>query len=253
MKKIILIFLIVFGLFAVNVTQASAGCNLVWSGDDSGSIPTIETSRTPQAAQDLYYYLPSPYDCFIDDLPTASFGNNCYGFLLSWSVGLGGGFAEKWVCTAGNWRETCHPRNYPCMGCSGKSGSWDVICDNTTTIPQATTTTSTPPTLINLSSFTATPKFSKVIIQWSTGSEIDNAGFYIYRATAENGEYEKINNVLITAEGSATNGASYTFTDTDVQNRRTYYYKLEDIDLNGKSTMHGPVSATPRLIYGMKK
>jgi hypothetical protein len=33
----------------------------------------------------------------------------------------------------------------------------------------------------------------------------------------------------------------------DVKNRETYWYKLEDIDLNGKSTMHGPVSATSRL------
>ena len=32
-----------------------------------------------------------------------------------------------------------------------------------------------------------------------------------------------------------------------------YCYKLEDIDLNGNSTMHGPANATPRLIYGIGK
>ena len=58
---------------------------------------------------------------------------------------------------------------------------------------------------------------------------------------------------LIPAQGSSTQGASYEFIDNDVKNRKTYYYKLEDIDLNGNSTMHGPVSATPRLIYGMGK
>jgi hypothetical protein len=31
------------------------------------------------------------------------------------------------------------------------------------------------------------------------------------------------------------------------------YYKLEDIDLNGTSTMHGPVSAKPSRIYGIGK
>ena len=71
-------------------------------------------------------------------------------------------------------------------------------------------------------------------------------------ATAENGEYIKINNSLIPAEGSSTQGASYEFIDSEVQNRKTYYYKLEDIDLNGTSTMHGPVSATPRLIFGFR-
>jgi hypothetical protein len=110
-----------------------------------------------------------------------------------------------------------------------------------------------PPTVINLSTFTATPKASKVILQWSTESEIDNAGFNLYRSESENGEYIEINESLIPAQGSSTQGARYEFIDNDVQNRKTYYYKLEDIDLNGQSTMHGPVSATPRLIYGVGK
>jgi hypothetical protein len=38
----------------------------------------------------------------------------------------------------------------------------------------------------------------------------------------------------------------YQFIDENVQNRTTYSYRLEDIDLNGKSTLHGPVKATPR-------
>ena len=91
------------------------------------------------------------------------------------------------------------------------------------------------------------------MLEWSTESEIDNAGFNLYRSESENGEYIKINTSLIPAQGSSTQGASYEFIDKDVQNRKTYYYKLEDIDLNGKSTMHGPVNATPGLIYGMGK
>jgi ELWxxDGT repeat protein len=108
-------------------------------------------------------------------------------------------------------------------------------------------------TIVTLSSFTAVPKSGKVILQWNTESETDNAGFNLYRSTSENGEYSKINDTLIPATGSSTQGASYEFVDNDVQNRKTYYYKLEDIDLNGQSTMHGPVSATPRLIYGIGK
>jgi hypothetical protein len=108
-------------------------------------------------------------------------------------------------------------------------------------------------TLITLSSFTATPKAGRVIIQWITEAETDNAGFNIYRAESENGEYTKLNASLIPAEGSSTQGASYDFTDNNVLNRKTYYYKLEDIDLSGTSTMHGPVSARPRLIYGVGK
>jgi len=70
-----------------------------------------------------------------------------------------------------------------------------------------------------------------------------------YAATdPENG-----NSSLIPAQGSATKGASYEFIDTNVQNRKTYYYKLEDIDTNGNSTFHGTVKAVPRWWYGMGK
>jgi hypothetical protein len=250
MKKIIFIFLTVFELFVFNLTQASAGCKIVITGS-SFSMPTQETSRTPQAAQELYSTIENE-ECFPIGEPTASFSNNCYGFATGGMRSL----FHKWVCTDGPWEIGCEyycgPFQPTCS--SNYSGNWDVVCDNaTTTILQTTTTTSTPATLINLSSFTATPKFSKVIIQWITESETDNAGFNIYRSESENGNYTKINTSLIPAKGSSTQGASYEFIDIIVQNRKTYYYKLEDIDLNGTSTMHGPVSATPRLIYGIGK
>jgi len=108
-------------------------------------------------------------------------------------------------------------------------------------------------TLIALSSFTATPKNKEVILEWKTESEIDNVGFNLYRATSANGEYVQINGSLFTTQGSSTQVASYEFTDKNVKNRKTYWYKLEDIDLNGVSTFHGPVSATPRLIYKLRK
>jgi hypothetical protein len=133
------------------------------------------------------------------------------------------------------------------------STTTSVITTTTTTVTPVSTTTTVPPTIIELSSFTATPKAGNVILQWSTESETDNAGFNLYRSKSADGEYSKINSTLIPAQGSSTQGASYEFTDTNVQNRKTCYYKLEDIALNGTSTMHGPVSAKPRLIYGIGK
>ena len=100
-----------------------------------------------------------------------------------------------------------------------------------------------------MSSFTATAKSRTVILAWETKSETNNAGFNLYRAKAENGEYIKINGSLIPAEGSPSKGASYEYSDSDVKNRTTYYYKLEDIDDNGKSTLYGPESCTPRFFY----
>jgi hypothetical protein len=252
MKKIILILLIVFGLSVFNITQASAGCSIVYAytGYWSSSVPTLETSRTPQAAQELYNLLPYPEDCLMD-YPPAAFSNNCYGFLLYGMRGT----SRKWVCTDGSWELGCTGETMLCriIDCTIYSGDWDVVCDNTTTTIIPTTTTTIISTVIELSSFTATPKTGKIILQWNTEAETDNAGFNIYRSTSRDDEYIKTNSILIPAKGSSTLGASYEFTDTNVQNRKTYYYKLEDIDLSGNSTMHGPVSATPRLIYGLKK
>ncbi|HUT83216.1 MAG TPA: choice-of-anchor D domain-containing protein, partial [Thermodesulfobacteriota bacterium] len=104
------------------------------------------------------------------------------------------------------------------------------------------------PTVIQLSSFTASSSDREVILSWTTESEIDNAGFNLYRSESENGEYVKLNSSLIPAQGSPTSGATYQYIDKDVKNRTTYFYKIEDIDLNGKSTMHGPVSAVPRRL-----
>jgi hypothetical protein len=118
-------------------------------------------------------------------------------------------------------------------------------------LPIATNEIVFNPTLIKLSYFKAIPSNDRVKIKWSTETEIDNAGFNILRSESQSGPFAKINDSLIPAKGSATQGASYEFVDIDVQNRKTYYYKLEDIDLNGESTMHGPVSATPRWIFGI--
>jgi hypothetical protein len=108
------------------------------------------------------------------------------------------------------------------------------------------------PTAIDLLSFTAEPFADHVTLTWQTGTEVDNAGFNLHRATAADGPYTKLNDALIPAEGDPESGASYTYTDTDVVKGVTYYYKLEDVDIHGASTFHGPVSATPgriRWIY----
>jgi hypothetical protein len=109
------------------------------------------------------------------------------------------------------------------------------------------------PQVISLSSFEAKAGNGRVTLLWETGAEVDNAGFNLYRSDTESSGYVKINSSLIPAKGSASKSASYAYVDTNVQNRKTYYYKLEDIGLNGSSTMHGPVSATPRVVEAIKR
>ncbi len=105
------------------------------------------------------------------------------------------------------------------------------------------------PSLIRLAGLEAVAGNRSVTIVWETESEVDNAGFNIYRSESGD-EYEMINEGLIPAEGSPTEGSVYSFVDDDVNNRKIYYYKLEDVDFNGAATLHGPVSAMPRRYAG---
>ena len=100
------------------------------------------------------------------------------------------------------------------------------------------------PTAIELVSFTATGAPGAVQLAWATATESDNAGFHIWRADSEAGAYARITANLIPSQGDPTHGASYAYSDTDVNAGKTYWYKLEDVDVRGQSTFHGPVSAT---------
>jgi len=122
---------------------------------------------------------------------------------------------------------------------------------NTTTTAPATTTTTAQPTLINLSSFDAKGIWRFVILTWKTESEVNNAGFNIYCAESEAGEYVKINSSLIPAKGSTTEGANYRYIDQTAKRGTTYYYKLEDVDMSGNATMHGPVSASTWSLFSL--
>ncbi|MBW7898116.1 MAG: hypothetical protein EX330_07125 [Candidatus Brocadia sp. BROELEC01] len=62
-------------------------------------------------------------------------------------------------------------------------------------------------------------------MRWQTATEIDNAGFNIYRAKRKDGPYKKINTTLIPAQGNATTGASYSYEDTPPA-KGAYHYKL---------------------------
>jgi parallel beta-helix repeat protein len=93
-------------------------------------------------------------------------------------------------------------------------------------------------TLVELVSFTATGFEDSILLTWHTASEIDTAGFHLWRSETEDGEYVRITDSLIPAEGNPTSGARYEYEDLDVEPGRTYYYKLEDINTDGVHTFH---------------
>ncbi|MHC4074241.1 MAG: LamG-like jellyroll fold domain-containing protein, partial [Planctomycetota bacterium] len=99
-----------------------------------------------------------------------------------------------------------------------------------------------PATAISLLSFTAAGAGNAVQVDWQTAREFDNIGFHLYRATSPGGPYSRLSDKLISARPRQGQGGSYSFLDTQVSVGQLYYYKLEDIDIYGKHTLHGPIS-----------
>ncbi|HOU12341.1 MAG TPA: hypothetical protein PKZ84_04435 [Anaerolineae bacterium] len=99
------------------------------------------------------------------------------------------------------------------------------------------------PTAVTLARFEATPQGNAILLTWETAAELDNVGFNLYRSAKADGPYTQLNATLIPPQnpGSVLGGV-YEWPDTDVQPGATYFYKLEDIDVKGVSTFHGPIS-----------
>ncbi|GAF74614.1 unnamed protein product, partial [marine sediment metagenome] len=97
------------------------------------------------------------------------------------------------------------------------------------------------PTAVDIIFFNAIGQGASVLVQWETAQEIDNLGFNLYRSTEPYGSYTKLNKVLIPGLVSSITGRWYSYIDTNIIMGVPYYYKLEDVDLKGKGTMHGPV------------
>lgn len=113
--------------------------------------------------------------------------------------------------------------------------------DNTATF----TSTIEFPNSVRLNSFTAAAGAAGAVVSWNSGGELHNLGYNVYRDV--NGEKARLNSSLIA-------GAALLMRDTVEQHAAKTYrwidhspvsgglYWLEDVDLNGTRTMHGPIS-----------
>ena len=98
---------------------------------------------------------------------------------------------------------------------------------------------------VALASFTADAQADGVRIGWETTTEINNVGFNLYRAESASGPRVRLNAASIPSQApGSTQGAVYTWLDVDVEAGQTTFYWIEDMDLSGATTLHGPVSAT---------
>jgi hypothetical protein len=101
------------------------------------------------------------------------------------------------------------------------------------------------PTSVELARFAAVPDSTSVHVEWETVSEVNSIGFNLHRAQSRDGPRTQLNEGLIPSKSppGSPEGAVYRFVDDLVRPGITFYYWLEDVDVYGAATYHGPVSA----------
>ena len=89
------------------------------------------------------------------------------------------------------------------------------------------------PLPVTLSHFRAGYSDTGVILKWTTESEVDNAGFYIYRSETKDGEFKVVNPSMRQGAGTTGERTEYTWTDTTAKPNTVYYYRIEDVSHAG--------------------
>ncbi len=74
---------------------------------------------------------------------------------------------------------------------------------------------------------------SMIVIEWSTASELDTAGFNIYRMNPPTNEKLKVNPLLIPGSSDPLSGGNYQFKDENITPGKVYIYSLEEIEMSG--------------------
>jgi len=110
----------------------------------------------------------------------------------------------------------------------------------------STITTIVSPTAVTVTGFHATAQSGGVVLEWKTSSELRNLGFHIYREDAA-GRHQVdpslIAGAALFARGAQPQHAAKTYRWVDPQGTTQSTYTLEDVDLSGTRTTHGPAVA----------
>ncbi|AMS27712.1 hypothetical protein AEM51_12490 [Bacteroidetes bacterium UKL13-3] len=102
-----------------------------------------------------------------------------------------------------------------------------------------TMTPGSNPLPVKYSSFNANKSNNSSILKWSTASETNNSHFEIQRSV-DGKNFEAIGKVK--GSGNSNRSVNYSFTDKEAATTKTTYYRLKQVDFDGKSEYSKTVS-----------
>jgi len=100
--------------------------------------------------------------------------------------------------------------------------------------------------------FRGEPGSNRVVLRWSTMSEVNCKGFQIDRSLDRN-EFSKIG--FVKATGNSSNRQDYEFEDKTVfksQLNRTFYYRLTILNTDDTETIYSEIVAVTPSISGAR-
>ena len=104
---------------------------------------------------------------------------------------------------------------------------------------------------IQLASLTANAVANNVNLEWSTISETNTLGFYVERGTGKTGPFTAVSS-LIPGAGTSTAQHNYSYADNSVSSG-TYYYRLHEVDKNGKGSYSTVITVTVAGVLGVRE
>lgn len=179
--------------------------------------------------------LSGDYKFYIDNIPFGSFGNEDIQ-LAPDATGTFTGLING---------TTQFYNNIPYTGNNVLSESTKSIwIEAIVTSPVGTQTNSTVKLITNgcstlpvsFNNFNATQRNNKAFLTWETDQENNNDGFEVERRSAGNGQYQKIGFVDSKAPGGTGAAFSYNFDDNQSLAKGVTYYRLRQVDLDGRAT-----------------
>ena len=141
------------------------------------------------------------------------------------------GALEANGCVAGT---STDQRDAPRAGGAGNGGS---ACD-VGAYEDAST-----PLAVTLAGFDAQAMVDHIQLSWETVSEINNAGFNLYRSASPAAPM-RCSPTCPRRRPARRRARPTASTIRRSRAGQTWYYWLEDVDLSGATSLHGPVSAT---------
>ncbi len=218
--------------------SASTGTPTLRGDLITGSATAIASTASGEGVSDLRYYSFTPSDNTINAVAITNFRVNTDdgvgSFVSNTSLRL-----ATTIGTGGTWdQNVLFPSNPNTTTLPITINTFSLSLSPTTTnllyVSLGTTNPVDNPLPVELSSFTGRTVANGIELNWRTASELNNAGYVIFRNGAEVAHFREYPSLK--GKGTSPVGAQYQFVDSRVQPGVEYRYTLRSIDFDG--TVH---------------